>query len=665
MASPVRAANAAQAHPLFSGESPTKSPGPSSLVNRPIWGQRKATKVDYSADPHHSAVQRRSVSRSSSYYDGAGSSASSLRPAPVDDDVFFSRNAPSSTSQQVDDGGDSSHTASYIPRTSRVSSYDLQFDDADEPSLPDDSLFGGPAPTSPQLFDRILPAPRPTRASALSTGLHYAAASPNQTPMPKQHLGRPSSRSSRKDGAASPSEDRARRSSTPSGSRTSAAIASNTQANRVHDLAREFEFPVDWLQQLHRLGDHDLESALAGPLPHRPLSSKQPRESTPVKSSTPNARRDAAKSQSYAAQLTKALSKALAEAHAELDSLRATTAQERVQHTEAIEHMQQRSESRESALTSLCLDHGIKQGQINRSLLRAPVLDAEMLKRKRIAEQQQSLAQEKAGIELVPDRSDQALPDSLQEAMLEDLEGVANSSFAARSPSLKPASIHSVADPVKMDRSPSLRSQATTASTDGALSRRQRGKSLSISIASTQDRDSDARSIKSSAASFVDSVSTSPSSRHRSATFKASTQPPASPQSLHKAKSPQVASPRARSTSSSASGGLGDWASGLLPWSGGGASRKAAPSTAQSMVKATSPGRREMAQSAAEAAGKRAVSGSKGSRPLQHLLLPEHLADTRDHHQLQRLHLQHHSPTSPVCQTPISLIVAVLTLLDL
>ncbi|SPO24649.1 uncharacterized protein UTRI_01615_B [Ustilago trichophora] len=609
MASPARANNLAQAHPLFAGESPTKSPGPSSLVNRPIWGQRKATQVDYSADPH-SALQRRSVSRNSSYHDGASSSA--LRPTAVDEDVFYSRGAASAKSN-MDDAIDANQSASYIPRTSRVSSYDLQFDDADEPTLPDDSLFGGPA--SPQLFHRELPAPRATRSSPFAVTASHTAASPDQTPMPKQHLDRPSSRSSRRDGAPSPSEARRKRSPTPSGSRSS--TATSTHANRVQDMAREVEFPLDWLQQLHRLGDGDLESALTGPLPHRPLATKQPSESTPVKSSTTTARRDA-KPQSYALQLTKALSRALAEAHIELDKLRSTTEQERSLHAEAIEHMQQRTESREAALTTLCLENGIKQGQINRSLLRAPVLDAEVLKRKRIAEQQQSLAQEKAGIEPPSDRADRALPESLQEAMLDDLDGVANTSIVARSPSLKPSSIHSAAEQTQPERSPSLRSHKTAASTDAANSRRQRGNPLSISIASTTERDMDDRSLKSSAASYADSLSTSPSSRYRPAALKSSPQPPASPQSLHKSKSPQVASPRARSTSSSTSvaGGLGDWASGLLPWAGGGASRKAAPSTAQSMVKATSPGRREMAESAAaaNATGKRSVSASKSSK---------------------------------------------------
>ncbi|SPO22937.1 uncharacterized protein UTRI_01615 [Ustilago trichophora] len=611
MASPARANNLAQAHPLFAGESPTKSPGPSSLVNRPIWGQRKATQVDYSADPH-SALQRRSVSRNSSYHDGANSSSSSLRPAAIDDDVFYSRDAVSAKSTMAE-VIDTNQSASYIPRTSRVSSYDLQFDDADEPSLPDDSLFGGPA--SPQLFHRELPASRATRPSPFAVSASNVDASPDQTPMPKQHLDRPGSRSSRKDGALSPSEARRKRSPTPNGSRSSTATSNH--ANRVQDMAREVEFPLDWLQQLHRLGDGDLESALTGPLPHRPLATQQPRESTPVKSSTLTARRDA-KPQLYALQLTKALSRALAEAHTELDKLRSTTEHERSQHAEAIELMQQRTESREAALTTLCLENGIKQGQIHRSLLRAPVLDAEVLKRKRIAEQQQSLAQEKAGIEPPCDRTDRALPESLQEAMLDDLDGVANTSIVARSPSLKPSSIHSAAEQTQPERSPSLRSHKTAASADAATSRRQRGKSLSISIASTTDKDMDDRSLKSSAASFADSLSTSPSSRHRPTALKSSPQPPASPQSLHKSKSPQVASPRARSTSSSTSvaSGLGDWASGLLPWSGGGASRKAAPSTAQSMVKATSPGRREMAESAAaaNATGKRSVSASKSSK---------------------------------------------------
>ena len=613
MASPVRAPDVAKAHPLFSGESPTKSPGPSSLVNRPIWGQRKATKVDYSAESQ-SAIQRRSVSRNSSYHNSnndAESSTSSLRPAQVDDDVFYPRASALSRSPVNGDHSDADHTASYIPRTSRVSSYDLQFDDADEPSLPDDSLFGGTAPLSPQLFDRILPAPRAVKPSAFHALTNAGTASPNQTPMPKQHMERSSSRSSRRNGALSPSEGRRRRSPSASAS---------THTNRVHDLAREVEFPLDWLQQLHKLGDVDLESALSGPLPHRPIPSQQPRESTPVKASSSAARRDAKPTQSYPAQLTKALSRALAEAHAELDRLRAASELERAQHAEAVEHMQQRSESREAAFTALCLEHGIKQGQINRSLLRAPVLDAEVLKRKRIAEQHQSLAQEKAGTEPSPDRADRALPESLQEAMLEDLEGVANTSQLARSPSLKslkPTNVHSAVDPAHPNLSPSIRSQATAASADAASLRRQRGKSLSISIASTRDKDTDERSIRSSAASVVDSVSTSPSSRHRTDASKASPQPPASPQILHKPKPSQVASLRARSTSST-SGGLGDWASGLLPWSGGGASRKAAPSTAQSMVKATSPGRREMAQSAsaasADVAGKRAVSASKASK---------------------------------------------------
>ncbi|SNX83440.1 uncharacterized protein MEPE_02147 [Melanopsichium pennsylvanicum] len=613
MTSPARASDLTKAHPLFSGESPTKSPGPSSLVNRPIWGQRKATQIDYSSDSHPSH-QRRSVSRTSSYHDGPSSSSSGLRPAPVDDDVFYSRGA-SSANSPVANSIDANQSASYIPRTSRVSSYDLQFDDADEPSLPDDSLFGGPAPSSPQLFDRLLstPASKVLRPSTLCSDA-IASASPNQTPMPKQQQNRPSSRSSRPERALSPSEGHRLRSSTPNGARLSTDLGEN--ANRVHDLAREVEFPMEWLQQLHKLGEGDLESALSGPLPHRPLATKQPRESTPVKPSTAIARRDA-KSSSYAIQLTKALSRALAEAHADLEKTRATTERERAQHMETVELMQQQSESREAALTALCLENGIKQGQINRSLLRAPVLDAEVIKRKHIAEQQQSLVREKAGIEPPSDHKIRALPESLQEAMLEDLEGVTNTSMVARSPSLKPSSIHSASEHVRPERSPSLRSQKTAASADAALPRSQRGKSLSISIASTTDRDTDAHSVKSSAASFADSISTSPSSRHRSAALKSSPQPPASPQSLRKAKQPSVVSPRARTASStSVGGGLGDWASGLLPWSGGGASRKAAPSTAQSMVKATSPGRREMAESAAaaKATDKRSVSASRASK---------------------------------------------------
>lgn len=614
MTSPVRGGDLARAHPLFAGESPTKSPGPSSLVNRPVWGQRKATQVDYSADLH-SSHQRRSVSRTSSYQDGASSSSSGLRPVQLeDDDVFHSRATASSTSPRLH-VEEPNQSASYIPRTSRVSSYDLQFDDADEASLPDDSLFGGPAPSSSRLFDRDLPAPVATRALPVYASSSTATASPNQTPMPKQNSTRPRSRSSRRDGALSPLGERYLRSPTPGGSRSSSTPGSKD--NRVHDMAREVEFPLDWLRQLHSLGEGELESALSGPLSHRPLSTQQPRESTPVKSSTSTARRDA-KSQSYTIQLTKALSRALSEAHAEADKLRATLESERAQHAEGVEHLQQRSESREAALTALCLENGIKQGQINRSLLRAPVLDSEVLKRKRLAEQQQSFAQGKAGIEPPPDRLDRALPESLQEAMLEDLEGLANSSTLANSPSSKPSSIHSMAEHQKPERSPSLRSYKTTASADAALSRRQRGKSLSISIASTVDKDADNRSLKSSAASVTDSNSTSPSSRTRSAAIGSSPKPPASPQSVHKSKSQHAASPRARSTSSGTSvgGGLGDWASGLLPWSGVGASRKAAPSTAQSMVKVTSPGRREMIESAtaADAADKRSVSASKSSK---------------------------------------------------
>ncbi|TKY86622.1 hypothetical protein EX895_004261 [Sporisorium graminicola] len=630
MTSPARAPSVAQAHPLFAGESPTKSPGPSSLVNRPIWGQRKAAKVDYSVESQKT-LQRRSVSRTSSYHhDGASSSSSSstttgggsLRPATIEDDVFYSRTANAASSNGAD-AIDAKQSTSYIPRTSRVSSYDLQFDDADEPSLPDDSLFGGPTPSSPRIFDRDYPAPKPIRSSQLrastATETAASAASPDQTPMPKHHLDRPSSRASRRDGTASPSEGRRPRSSTPNGSRS--ATSANHQSHRVHDMAREVEFPLDWLQQLHRLGDGDLESALSGPLSHRPVAAQQPRESTPVKTSKSSARRDTKQAPSYALQLTKALSRALAEAHAELDKLRSAAEQERAQHAETMEHVQQRNESREAAFTELCLENGIKQGQINRSLLRAPVLDAEVLKRKRIAKQQQSMAQEMAGIEPPPDRTERALPDSLQEAMLDDLEGVANTSIVARSPSLKPSSVYSAAEASSPGRSPSVRSHKTTASVDATRSSRQRGKSLSISIASTNDKEAESRSLKSSSASVADSISTSPSSLHRAA-VKSSPQPPASPKLLHTSKSPSVASPRARSTSSSTStgGGLGDWASGLLPWSGGGASRKGAPSTAQSMVKVTSPGRREMAASAgtaaggADAAGKRSVSASKTSK---------------------------------------------------
>lgn len=614
MTSPARGSSLAQAHPLFAGESPTKSPGPASLVNRPVWGQRKAPQVDYSAEPHVT-LHRRSASRTNSYNDSAAPSSSSSssangvhRPAPIDDDVFYSRTVVSTA--------DDTHTStSYIPRTSRVSSYDLQFDDADETSLPDDSLFGGPVPSSPRLFDRELPAHRTGRSSHPRSSHALSAASPDQTPMPKHHVDRPSSRASRRDGASSPLEARRRRSPTPNGTNTH---------NRVHEMAREVEFPLDWLQQLHRLGDSDLDSALSGPLPHRPLTTQQPNESTPVKSSTFSSRRDT-KASSYAIQLTKALSRALAEAHVELDKLRTATDQERCQHADAIEHLQQRSESREAALTSLCLENGIKSGQINRSLLRAPVLDAEVLKRKRIAEQQQTIAREKAGIEPPADRTDRALPDSLQEAMLDDLDGVVNTSIVARSPSLKPASIHSTTETSAPDRSPSIRSHKTAPSVDATQAKRQRGKSLSISIASLTDKDTDARSFKSSSTSVTDSISTSPSSHHRATTIKSTSQPPSSPQLLHRAKSPSAASTRARSTSSSTSigGGLGDWASGLLPWSGGGASRKAAPSTAQSMVKATSPGRREMTQSAAavsapstaaDVADKRAASGSRSSK---------------------------------------------------
>ncbi|KAJ9478446.1 Rab-GAP TBC domain-containing protein [Pseudozyma hubeiensis] len=609
MTSPARPSSLAQAHPLFAGESPTKSPGPSSLVNRPIWGQRKAAQVDYSAESHNN-LQRRSVSRTSSYNDGATPSSSSSasaagthRPAPVDDDVFYSR-ASGSTVEEAHP------STSYIPRTSRVSSYDLQFDDADEASLPDDSLFGGPAPSSPRIFDLEPPAPRPLRSSQLRASHAFSTASPDQTPMPKHHPDRPSSRASRRDDASSPSDKRRLRSPTPNGSNAN---------NRVHDMAREVEFPLEWLQQLHRLGDGDLDSALLGPFSHRPSTSQQPHESTPVKTSSSSSRKES-RPPSYAIQLTKALSRALSEARTDLDKLRTAFDLERDQHASTIEHQQQRSESREAALTSLCLENGIKQGQINRSLLRAPILDAEVLKRKRMAEQQQSIAQEKAGIEPPADRMDRALPDSLQEAMLDDLEGVANTSAVAHSPSLKPASIHSVVQAPAPERSPSIRSHKTAASVDATRAKRSRGKSLSISYASTNDKDTDNRSLKSSAASVTDSISTSPSSHHRSTVVKSSPQPPASPQMLYRSKSPGVASPRARSTSSSTSvgGGLGDWASGLLPWSAGGASRKGAPSTAQSMVKATSPGRREMAQTAAAAAadvnGNRAVSGSKSSK---------------------------------------------------
>uniref|UniRef100_V5EAL6 Rab-GAP TBC domain-containing protein n=1 Tax=Kalmanozyma brasiliensis (strain GHG001) TaxID=1365824 RepID=V5EAL6_KALBG len=142
MSSPARPSSSGQAHPLFAGDSPTKSPAPSSLVNRPIWGQRNAAKVDYSVESP-STRQRRSVSRSTSYRDGSGaepssasSSTSGHPPAHADDDVFTSRAAAA-------DYGDHDHSTSYIPRTGRVSSYDLQFDDAEEASIEHESLFGG------------------------------------------------------------------------------------------------------------------------------------------------------------------------------------------------------------------------------------------------------------------------------------------------------------------------------------------------------------------------------------------------------------------------------------------------------------------------------------------------------------------------------------------
>ncbi|GAC76422.1 ypt/rab GTPase activating protein [Moesziomyces antarcticus T-34] len=616
MASPVRTPDLAKAHPLFSGESPTKSPGPSSLVNRPIWGQRKAAQVDYSADAP-SALQRRSVSRNPSFHDSTSAtpSSTSLRPVSADGDIFSSQSSTSSTLPASCDA-DTSHITSYIPRTSRVSSYDLQFDDADEPDIPNDSLFGAPEPSSPRLFDRELKAPRATRPATVYHAIPQQV-SPDQTPMPKHQSHRPSSRSGLRDGALSPSHGRSRRSPAPSTSRSGVSPAN--AGSRVNELARELEFPVDWLQQLHRLADADLEAALAGPLAHRPLTNQQPRESTPVKSSASAERRNDARSLPYHLQLTKALSRALAEANKQLDQLRISAAEERAQHAQTLENTQQRTESREAAFTALCLDHGIKQGEIDRSLLRAPVLDAEVLKRRRLAEQQRNLAQEAASAQAPSKPADMALPDSLQEAMLEDLEGVANTSQRPRSPSLKPSSIHSAIDASPSNRrSPSLRSHVSTTSTDGANPQRQRGKSLSLSISSARDKDVDQVSIKSSAGVTADSLGTSPILRQHPSALRGSPQRSASPHSLHKPKSPHVASPRARSTSSSTSvgGGLGDWASGLLPWSGGGASRKAAPSTAQSMVKATSPGRREMAQSAAASAAdaKRSVSASKGSK---------------------------------------------------
>ncbi|PWN49016.1 TBC-domain-containing protein [Violaceomyces palustris] len=272
--------------------------------------------------------------------------------------------------------------------------------------------------------------------------------------------------------------------------------------------------------------------------------------------------------------LLRIMSQTLAQSMVETETLRRQLAEERDKHEQEAEFQRQQHEAREDALKGLCAQHGIGAGEISRCLVRAPTFDAEASRRWKEAKQagargrsvnQMTKAEEaptKRGGTGFGKLDDSSLPQSLQEAMLEDMD-VPSSIREPSSPSGR-ISIRREQSPGSISSSKTHASMASSkASLDG------RGKS-SLAAAAAESKPARTSSMGARSTKLDDKE-------------KGVARPPVFRTASH------------TSTTSLPAGGLSDWASGLMPWSGG-AGRKAAASTAASNVKATSPGRTRSAE---------------------------------------------------------------------
>ena len=620
---------AAESHPLLdhddSAASPAATaPGPA-LVNRPVWAQQRQQQhrlsPPHALSPTFAGPARNFDLKGLSQRIEAEQLAGPSSRKQTTTGTYASEDPASSRSQthtdddddDYDDNGDEDQDAG----NTTIIEHNEDIDSEDD--------IDGPAAELAAVLSRGMRSPRAAKSSQapplVSPQLRTPAAlrtrsrSASNTPVPRPP--RASSRASQRQGAMSPLGRPvldSRHMVRPDSAFRLADSQLRTPRDDVLDGNSDEEVTqapsLDLMISLHTMSAREVERCLESAATEGQGALSTVRSRDPTIASPPHTKetsRRSARTQPSTPRVVDAplapglpenvlsmvqsLSRALSEALDEAAKAKASAIKERAKHLEAMEHMNAQHQSRESALTSLCLQHGIKEGEISRALVRAPVLDAEASKRKnhsdaaaarKAAKRQTVIGVTGIGsLAVAPATATGALagaleihgptlsgwnrhrepepvglPQSLQEAMLEDLDGVSGSSFKESSPSIKSASIKSS----RRERSPSVASVRTEASSQAPPK---------LAKAAYPDAASDSASIASSSRS------------------------PAVPQSPTKPLRPKAV----RSVSSNSAGarsgssGLSEWASGLMPWAGSSANRKAAASTASSNVKATSPGR--------------------------------------------------------------------------
>ncbi|EPQ31674.1 uncharacterized protein PFL1_01007 [Pseudozyma flocculosa PF-1] len=600
----------AEAHPLLLDGAAETRPDARPAVARPLWSQRVEAPVASGPSRYFDlkGLQERlettqrpgtaSPTRTRSQAESYDSDTSSLRAARTEE--------PMTEHEEDDNEADASNG-------SIVAANGQHLEHRDEPSA---ELAAILAPSSAAAKRRPPPLVAPQARTPL--GFQSSSRSASQTPQPTTaRPTRASSRASQRQGALSPfgraaaSEGRyiAR---PPSAFRAAANADDDADDDGEGDDEVRRGPSVDILRTLHGMSDGELQSLLGAT-----SRTDQHRDGPPSGAASPMARRrtdslsdsghrapptpkaaavPAVQVQARTHALIRSLSFALSEALDDAAKAKSSAIKERSKNHEAVEYMNQQHRSRELALKELCLQHGIKEGEISRCLLRAPVFDAEATKR-RIEADGHILTTPKTIASVGPahraanetgrdfgttaDKADKgasavtaSLPRSLQEAMLEELEGAYGASLGDASPSM---SAISQLGGSSRDRSPSITSFRTEASSASSFNR------LKRSDGRTRGSHADLRAEISSITSASRSPITvnSPSSKAGNVS-----RPPA-------VRSSSSASTTYRTASTA---GLGEWASGLMPWAASGTSRKAAASTAPSNVKATSPGRHTISE---------------------------------------------------------------------
>lgn len=302
--------------------------------------------------------------------------------------------------------------------------------------------------------------------------------------------------------------------------------------------------------------------------------------------------------------LLRSVSRALAQALDDISSLTNTQKSLIERHEQDFAAHQRMFDSREAALRELCRVHGIGEGEVQRCLTRAAAVAAESAPWPVEASSARPLSPSRGrrgGGPFAGDESgrrmlrghevsdEQSLPQSLQEAMLEDM----SSSFTPASPQVRTLPIGSSS---RRDLSPSsIASVVTHSSSASGLSNRLPQLVSALSTATIRREEGNGRS----STSPPSALGTSPLMQHRShaasdpdVTASATTVKRKSKSRSGSMISAASSSAISAATDGTAGTGFSEWASGLLPWAGAGG-RKAMASTAASSVKATSPGPRD------------------------------------------------------------------------